>query len=144
MPLIYIGNNQHFLRPVMEVKQIGLRKFHNSSKVFITLQNVKDSNEVCTIEQKDSWHLEDKERITCDLVQIFCFTDCISQYTIPIAEFFLHNVKKHLPELLEWHQERWSNIGSKVIPNVETNPTEAFNPFSDKYPWMLNDYVYDN
>ena len=140
MPLVYIGRNEHFLTNGMVVVQTGLFSFKNSPVVFITLQNAKNRHEICTIKEADTWYIEDKDHITCDLVEIFQYTDCVSQYTNSVSSFFVHDAKKHLSELLEWHQERWSNIGSKIVPNVQTNPTEAFSPYSDKYPWMLENY----
>lgn len=141
MPAVYIGQDEHFLTTGLEVIVTNRSTFENSSREFITLQNATNRNTVCTIEKKDTWRLEDKERITCDLVQFFSYTDCISQSVINIDSYFVHESSKHLSELLGWHQERYNNVGYKVLPNVETNPTQAYSPYSDNYPWMLENYV---
>lgn len=141
MPAVYIGQDEHFLKTGLEVIITNRFIFESSPKEFITLQNASNRNEVCTIEKKDTWRLEDKERITCDLIQFFSYTDCISQSVVDISSYFLHNSSKHVQKLLEWHQERYSNVGYKVLPNVETNPTQAYSYYSDKFPWMLDNYV---
>lgn len=141
MPTVYLGKDKHFLTTGLEVIVINRFTFKSSSKEFITLQNAKNCSEVCTIEKKDTWELEDKERITCDLVHFFSYTDCISQSVVDIDSYFVYDSKKYLQELLEYHQERYSNVGYKVLPSIETNALQAYSPYSDKYPWMLENYI---